>query len=131
MREILFRGFDIVGNKGWVYGDLVHNKKVTRNGLEPRVMVGGYEVDPESVGQYIGGISKANEEKLFEGDILEASVTFEGLIDKVGCISFIDGGFVYEMEKSQDGKRRYSHLGSFKIRKIGTKYENPELLDYE
>ena len=32
--EYKFRGFDAVGNKGWVYGDLVHNKKITKTGLE-------------------------------------------------------------------------------------------------
>lgn len=46
----IFRGFDAIGKKGLVYGDLVHNQKVTVDGLEPRVMVGGYEVVPESVG---------------------------------------------------------------------------------
>jgi hypothetical protein len=50
----VFRGWDAVGSKGWVYGDLVHNQKVTVDGLEPRVMVGGYEVSPESVGQCTG-----------------------------------------------------------------------------
>ena len=49
-RVIKFRGWDATGQKGWVYGDLVHNQKVTKEGLEPRVMVGGYEVIPESVG---------------------------------------------------------------------------------
>ena len=54
MREIKFRGYDAMGRKGWVYGDLVHNKKVTLTGLEDRVMVGGYEVIPSSVGQSTG-----------------------------------------------------------------------------
>ena len=54
MREYVFRGYDAVGDKGWVYGDLVHNKKVTKTGLEDRVMVGGYEVVPESVGLFTG-----------------------------------------------------------------------------
>ena len=49
-----FRGWDATGQKGWVYGDLVHNQKVTETGLEPRVMVGGYEVVPESVGLWTG-----------------------------------------------------------------------------
>ena len=52
--EYKFRGFDATGQKGWVYGDLVHNQKVTRTGLEPRVMVGGYEVVSESVGLFTG-----------------------------------------------------------------------------
>lgn len=66
MRDILFRGYDVIGKK-WVYGDLVHNQKVTKTGLEPRVMVGGYEVSPESVGQYIGKTDKKGN-KIYEGD---------------------------------------------------------------
>ena len=67
--EYKFRGFDAVGKKGWVYGDLVHNKKVTRTGLEPRVMVGGYEVVPESVGVWIGS-KDGNGKPIYVGDIV-------------------------------------------------------------
>ena len=122
MREIKFRGYDSVGSKGWVYGDLVHNQKVTREGLEPRVMVGGYEVDPESVCQYIG-ITDCTGRELYEGDILEVSTTFDGMLDKTGFVSYIDGSFVYEMEKSHDGRRRYTHLFGADFKWIGTKYE--------
>ena len=63
-----YRGFDKNG-KGWVYGDLIHNQKVTVTGLEPRVMVGGYEVFPESVGQDTGG-RDIHGDSIYEGDIV-------------------------------------------------------------
>ena len=30
MREYIFRGYDAVGDKGWVFGDLVHNETALR-----------------------------------------------------------------------------------------------------
>lgn len=37
MRDIKFRAKDVNSGK-WVYGDLVHNKKLTETGLENRVI---------------------------------------------------------------------------------------------
>ena len=70
--EYKFRGFDATGQKGWVYGDLVHNKKVTKTGLEDRVMVGGYEVVPESVG-LCSGLKDLAGNDIYLGDIVRWS----------------------------------------------------------
>ena len=87
--EYRFRGYDAVGDKGWVYGDLVHNQKVTDTGLVQRVMVGGYEVVPESVGLYTG-LSDGCGKPIFEGDVLLASSGKFG-----GVVMWHSNGYFY------------------------------------
>ena len=95
-REIKFRGFDAMGRKGWVYGDLVHNQKVTETGLEPRVMVGGYEVRKETVGQYTGMVDCVGRD-VYEGDIIRLHIDgyeYKGAVEYngyYGCFELHNG----------------------------------------
>lgn len=100
-RQIKFRGFDATGRKGWVYGDLVHNQKVTVTGLEPRVMVGGYEVAPESVGQYIGMLDNKGTE-IYEGDVVcRHDQTFD--VKEIGVVVYNEslGAFLLQVKKGE------------------------------
>lgn len=68
-RIFKFRGKDVFTDT-WKYGDLVHNQKVTTTGLEPRTMVGGYEVKEETVSQYTE-MNDCDGEEIYENDILK------------------------------------------------------------
>ena len=89
-RTIRFRGRDKATGK-WVFGDLTHTQGITPAGSEkltyPRVMVAGYEVDEETVGQYTG-MEDLNGKPVYEGDYIRYQ-------DSEMCYPVLwnDGGF--------------------------------------
>ena len=90
MRRIEFIGWDKNG-KGWVHGDLTHAKRILQDEpfLEDRIMVGGYEVVPESVGLFTG-LEDADGKPIYQGDIIEH---FSGRYK--GVVLWDDRGFFY------------------------------------
>ena len=133
MREYKFRGYDAVGNKKWVYGDLVHNKKITETGLEDRVMVGGYEVVPESVGLWTG-LKDKNGNEIFEGDLVEMMRPVEKSRKRmmarhiVTCHNVCD--WVFEsLAKEVLGLMMANHsdFDSYRFEVVGNVFDNPEL----
>ena len=140
MRIIKFRGKDATGQKGWVYGDLVHNMKVTATGLEPRVMVGGYEVVPSTVGEFTS-LRDKNGEEIYEGDIIysefpdgsktnclidwdEENSCF-GLMDEYNYRSKLEG---YDFPMFENAIFWHFRKHSKKFEVIGNIHDNPKLL---
>ena len=113
--EYIFRGFDAVGKKGWVYGDLVHDKKVTLTGLEDRVKVGGYEVDPDSVGQFTGKYD-IHQKEVYEGDVVV--VRIHGGENTFAVVTYNDemSAFLYDVS----GEGSFCMSGECEV--IGNKY---------
>lgn len=135
MRTIKFRGYDAVGKKGWVYGDLVHNMKVTETGVTPRVMVGSYEVHEDSIGQFSGLLDK-NGKEIYEGDIMTMMRTPKKKRKRIlvrhiiTCESPTDWYFrsldatVLNMLMSG-----FDHRDSYRFEVVGNIYDNPGLAD--
>ena len=121
-REIIFSA-KAVNTEMWVYGDLVHNQKVTKEGLEPRTMVGGYEVYKDTVCQFTGQTDK-NVKRIYEHDIL-----FDGLNHWLVYYNQDECCFALkdlEFECGQDGVLNTSYAKKAEV--VGNKFDNPKLL---
>ena len=144
MREILFRGKKQNGE--WLQGDLVHyGDKILIFSENAQNSPDYYEVEPETVGQFIG-LTDKNGVKIFEGDILscckKASLYKNFPIEIIGIVFFHKG--IYEVETKKVINKQFSnqssiffgvqpmdwiHLPEFhKSEIIGSIHENPELL---
>lgn len=131
MREYLFRGKQI-DNGEWSEGSLwIYFGK-------PYIMttanVVGYEVDPETVGQYTG-LKDDNGVKIFEGDILEDSLKQELYTVNIGEYNQCDTCFDDEEKAAYgcytvDSNGFEESIGHTHIwaTVIGNIHDNPELL---
>jgi hypothetical protein len=152
MREILFRGIWVHGNKEWIEGDLVRDSEGKPHIVDTKYAVywGGEsifvcedecEVIPETVGQYTG-LTDKNGKKIFEGDYwLDTDGDY-----LVYVVEFREGqfGFVcygwkgmlmpYGFDETAGGfgKIDFSPMTDFSIDLIeidGNIHDNPEILE--
>ena len=128
-REIKFRA-KAVNTEMWVYGDLVHNQKVTKEGLEPRVMVGGYEVYKDTVGQFTG-LLDCNAKRIYEGDIIEVtSLSDTSLGTRTNAIVIFRNS-AFQLKHKAKEALLLTHWTEDVVKVIGNIYDNKELLKGE
>ena len=128
-REIIFRA-KAVNTEMWVYGDLVHNQKVTKEGLEPRTMVGGYEVYKDTIGQFTG-LLDCNAKRIYEGDIIEVtSLSDTSLGTRTNAIVIFRNS-AFQLKHKAKEALLLTHWTEDVVKVIGNIYDNKELLKGE
>lgn len=128
-REIIFRA-KAVNTEMWAYGDLVHNQKVTKEGLEPRTMVGGYEVYKDTIGQFTG-LLDCNAKRIYEGDIIEVtSLSDTSLGTRTNAIVIFRNS-AFQLKHKAKEALLLTHWAEDVVKVIGNIYDNPELLKGE
>ena len=117
-REIKFRGKSLNTNC-WVYGDLRQDKIRRKAYIE-------YEVDPDTIGQYIG-LKDKNGKEIFEGDII--SIGGGGL---KAAVIWVNG--VFRFRDEFNSKAIYFEdidvvVSDYGVQVIGNVTDNPELME--
>ena len=151
MREILFRG-KRKDTGEWVEGSLITTTavqmkayivdscgctfdKVDYDGTALFDWICAYEVDPETVGQYIElhDLHDKNGKKIFEGDICRFREWSKGDMCWIGEVRFEHSQFVISGNKNKECDTPFtlvmSRFISEDIEVIGNIHDNPELLD--
>lgn len=119
-REIYFRGKrEDTGE--WIYGSLCVNPYETSIMDLSDVTYGRYDVDPDTVGQYIG-LRDRDQIRIYEGDII-AGMMYDKKCPKNTCVMFDER---YAVFKGQNGTELIP-LG-YECEVIGNRHDNPELL---
>ncbi|GIO36901.1 phage protein [Paenibacillus antibioticophila] len=125
-------------NGEWVYGwyhELDHGDHRGKAFIMPShaSALYSYEVDPETVGQYIGVHDDEGETEIFEGDNIR--MMHEGEVI-TGNVQYCSGGFILASDDFEDGfawisdltenDGRYFWIPNSEV--IGNRWSNPKLL---
>ena len=130
MREIKFRG-KRKDTGEWVYGDLRHWKYgevaivEIGKGLEP---IAGYEVNPETVGQYTG-LKDTHGREIYTDDIIRIGE----MGGEAGRVIYNTAHLAYMVvnEHQWTGAYRLGDFDGSDITIVGNIHDNPELLEAE
>ena len=125
MRTILFRG-QKADTKEWIFGDLIQLEKDFKKVVEildwskvdnKKKSKSDLTVIPETVGQFI---SKKNNVKIFEGDILKTGMGY-------GVVIYDNHYSSFMIDFKQHSEKKYFEA-FLKFDKVGNIHDNPELL---
>ncbi len=130
MREIKFRGKRI-DNGEWVYGYFTRNDESGRCYITTQSKTGGaypWEVDPATVGQYIGLKDKHGRE-IYTDDIIRIGE----MGGEAGRVIFDTACLAYMVvnEHQWTGAYRLGDFDGSDITIVGNIHENPKLLDVD
>ena len=126
-REIRFRGYNLK-NKQWIYGYYLVNRGkhyiVKDEVVEPFKEESDFEVDPESVGQFVGEVGNI---ELYEGDIANF-VYGDNLLNLHGTVVWNGVFCEYLLRLGDYGGHTISTQQDFFICKIlGNEYEKERI----